>query len=382
MATIRVPLTDVTLGEEEAQAAARVVRSGWVTMGAEVAAFEQEFADALGVRFAIAVTNGTAALHLAYLAAGLKDGDEFAVPALTFVATMNAGLYCRARPVLIDITSDDDLTLSVADLERKLSPRTRLVVAMAYGGYLPFMEGLVRLTASRGIALIEDACHGLLAANLDGQYLGTFGDAGCFSFFGNKNLAIGEGGMIVTDREELAQQMRLMRSHGMTTLTWDRHRGHATTYDVLAAGYNYRMDEVRAAIGREQLRKLPAGNERRAAAAAYLRAGLEALNIPGFKIPFTESYGTPAHHLFVVLLPPGADRADFRQQLQEQGIQTSIHYPPLHTFTHTRGLWSAEELHLPNLARVAERLVTLPMGATLTREQLDLVIESVAAALA
>lgn len=373
---IKVPLTDVTLGEEEAEAAARVVRSGWVTMGAETRAFEEEFAAAVGARHAVALTNGTAALHLAYEAAGLTEGDEFLVPALTFVATMNAGLYLRARPVLVDCAGEDDLTLSVEDVARKLTPRTRLIVTMAYGGFAPDMEAIMKLAGERGVAVVEDACHAPLAC-LGGRALGTFGAAGAFSFFGNKNLATGEGGMVVTDDDQIAARLRLMRSHGMTTLTWDRHRGHATQYDVVTAGYNYRPDEIRAAIGREQLKKLPAATERRRQAAERLRRGLLALGIEGLTIPFSAPRGEPVHHLFVILLPEGTDREAFRAELLARGIQTSIHYPPLDSFSVASERWQEAPPSLPVVRRIEGRLVTLPMGPSLSEEQIDWVVQGV-----
>lgn len=396
MSQIRVPLTGVTLGDEEAAAAARVVRSGWVTMGAEVRTFESEFARALGVPHAVAVTNGTAALHLAYEACGLREGDEFIVPALTFVATLNAGLYLGARPILADCASEDDLTISATDVARKISPRTRLVVSLPYGGFPPDMDGLltavrdyapptsipgtVNHNGGRPVEIVEDACHAPLA-QLDGRSIGSFGAAGAFSFFSNKNMATGEGGMIVTARADIAERVRLLRSHGMTTNTWDRYRGHASVYDVVAPGYNYRMDEIRAAIGREQLKKLAGANRVRARLAAQMRERLELLGIDGLKIPFGQPRGTPVHHLFVVLLPPDRDREQFRSDLLANGVQTSIHYPPLHSFSHTRDLWYDGPPELPVLDRIAERLVTLPLGPTMTDAHVAWVVKAVGEAL-
>ncbi|HOE95403.1 MAG TPA: DegT/DnrJ/EryC1/StrS family aminotransferase [Candidatus Sumerlaeota bacterium] len=380
MSQLRVPLTDVTLGAEEAAAAARVIRSGWLTMGAEVEAFEREFADAIGAQYAVAVTNGTAALQLAYRAAGLGLGDHFAIPALTFVATMNAGLALGGRPILIDCTDENDLTLSPDDLECKITGRTRLIVTMAYGGFAPDMDRILGLAEQHGIAVVEDNAHAPLA-RLDVQCLGTFGMAACYSFFGNKNMTTGEGGMIVTDNEAVAAELRLLRSHGMTHLTWERHQGHAAGYDVLIDGYNARMDEVRAAIGREQLRKLPAANEARARAARKLRERLIALEINGLRIPFWNPRGEPVHHLFVILLPPRTVRDAFRAALMARGVQTSIHYPPLNSFTHARQLFGSTNDDLPVLQSIADRLVTLPLGPTLTEEQIDWVAESVRLAL-
>jgi dTDP-4-amino-4,6-dideoxygalactose transaminase len=380
-----IRLTDVTVGEEEVAAAARVLRSGWLTMGPEVAAFEREFAAALGAPHAVAVSSATAALRLAYQACGLGRGDRFALPALTFVATMAAGATLGGRPVLIDCAGEDDLTLSPADLERKLTPDVKLIVTMPYGGFAPDMPPILKLAAERGIPLVEDACHAPLG-RIGGACLGTLGTAGCFSFFSNKNMATGEGGMIVTGNDAIADRMRRLRSHGMTTVTWDRERGHAADYDVVEIGDNARMDEIRAAIGREQLKKLPAATAARAAAAAKLRARLEAAAIPGLKIPFAAPRGEPAHHLFVVLLPPETDRAALRAALLERGIQTSVHYPPLWRFTAARDLWpggtDAVAESLPVMTKLQNRLLTLPLGPTLNDARIDRIVAALQSSLA
>jgi dTDP-4-amino-4,6-dideoxygalactose transaminase len=374
-----IPLADTTLGEEEVEAAARVLRSGWLTMGPEVKAFEEEFADRFGARHAIGVANGTAALHLAYQAAGLREGDEFCLPALTFVATLNAGLYPHARPVLVDCTSEDDLTLSPSDLERKITPRTRLIVTMPYGGFCPDMERICALADARKIPIVEDACHAPLA-ELNGRKIGTFGLASTWSFYGNKNMTTGEGGMVLTDDDETARRVRLLRSHGMTTLTWERHRGHAAEYDVVEAGYNYRLDEVRAAIGRVQLRKLDEANHLRAAAARLLREALAPLAARGLRIPFEHPRGHSAHHLFVILLPDGCDRRACRDAMRRAGVMTSVHYPPLDSFSHCRAL-GLDKQNLPVLRGLQNRLVTLPLGPTLTATQVHRIAGAVDEAL-
>jgi dTDP-4-amino-4,6-dideoxygalactose transaminase len=374
----RVPLTDLTLGDEEVSAVAEVLRSGWLTQGAQVDAFERAFSERLGTRHAIAVTNGTAALHLALAGVGLEPGDEFILPTLTFIATLNAGLYCGATPVLADCVSEDDLTISVEDVERKITDRTRVIIAMPYGGFCPDMEALAALADARGITLIEDACHAPLAQVGD-RKIGTFGRAGAFSFFSNKNMTTGEGGMAITDDDALADRLRRMRSHGMTTLTWDRHRGHAADYDVVERGYNYRLDEVRAAIGLVQLAKLPEATERRCESAAKLRTAIEALGIDGLTIPFAHPRGTPVHHLFPILLPEGVDRTTFRTAMTERGIQTSVHYPLLHRFSATQELLGNDDndLDLPVAEAIEHRLVTLPMGPHLDVEAVGLIAEAV-----
>ncbi|MFW6255404.1 MAG: DegT/DnrJ/EryC1/StrS family aminotransferase [Candidatus Sumerlaeota bacterium] len=376
-----VPLTDVTLDDAEVAAATEVLRSGWLSQGGRVQDFEAAFAVALGMRHAVAVTNGTAALHMAYQACGLKPGDEFILPALTFIATMNAGLYLGAKPVLADCTSENDLTLSVRDVERKITPRTRLIVPMAYGGFCPDMPGLRDLAEAHDIAIVEDACHAPLA-EIEGKKIGSWGQAGCFSLFSNKNFTSGEGGLAVTDDDEIAARLRLLRSHGMTTLTWDRHRSHAADYDVLEPGYNYRFDELRAAVALEQLRKLPAMTEKRRNAAAKLRKAIETLAIPALQIPFSSPAGEPVHHLFVILLPPEADRASFRKRMTADGIQTSVHYPPLHRFSVAQKYFdNVDDLGLTVLDALAPRLVTLPMGPHLDDTAIAAIADAVGLAL-
>jgi dTDP-4-amino-4,6-dideoxygalactose transaminase len=203
---------------------------------------------------------------------------------------------------------------------------------------------------------------------------GSFGLAGCFSFFSNKNLPVGEGGMIVTDDGELAERLRLLRSHGMTTLTWERHRGHASSYDVVARGFNYRLDELRAAMGLVQLRRLRRENEARAAISARYREALHGQR--GITMPFgeLEEGSSSSHHLAVVLLPEGR-RDDVRAALAERRIQTSVHYPPIHLFTEYEELGSRRPL--PRTEDVSARLLTLPLYAHMRDDQVEFVIDSV-----
>ncbi|HMZ52435.1 MAG TPA: DegT/DnrJ/EryC1/StrS aminotransferase family protein [Candidatus Sumerlaeota bacterium] len=193
-----IPLTETTLDEEEIAAATAVLRSKWLTMGAEVAAFEREFAAALGAREAIAVSNGTVALELSLRALELKPDDEVILPAITFIACLNAVRLCGAKAVLADVTSENDWTIGIDDVRRKITSRTRAIIPMAHSGFAPDMTALMQIAGERRIAVIEDGCHAPLA-EVDGRKIGTFGIAGCWSFFGNKNMTTGEGGMITTN---------------------------------------------------------------------------------------------------------------------------------------------------------------------------------------
>ena len=371
----RVPLADVRLGPEEESAVLDVLRSGWLTMGGVTQAFEQEFAAFVGAKHAFAVTNATAALHLACMAVGLGEGDEVIVPSLTFVATANAVRYTGANVVFADIESEDWLCICPRSIEEKINERTRAIVVMHYAGFACDMPEILRVAKKYHLAVIEDAAHAV-GASLDGKPLGTWGDVGCYSFFGNKNMTTAEGGVLVTDDDRLADKVRILRSHGMTTLTWDRHQGHASTYDVVDLGYNYRIDEIRAALGREQLKKLPAGNVRREVLVERYRKEF-AERLPALGLPFSEKRGLSSQHIFPVLLPEGVDRQSFREALKADGIQTSFHYPPVHHFRIYRQ--EGEELWMTENA--ARRQVTLPLFPGMTDAQQSLVIESVVKAL-
>ena len=376
MPTWKVPLADVVVTEPDIDAVAATYRSGWLSMGPQTDAFEAELQAYTGAAHALAVTNGTAALHLICAAAGLGPGDEVIVPSLTFVATANAVAYTGATPVFADIAGLDRPWLSAAAAEAAITERTAAIMTMSYGGHPGEVQLLRALAARRGILLLEDAAHGI-GGRSDGVHLGRVAAAGAFSFFSNKNLAIGEGGAVVTDDDELAAKMKLLRSHGMTTLSWDRHRGHATGYDVVALGFNYRIDEPRAALARARLARLDAETVQRAAIVDRYRELLADVGGVAPALPAVAGE-QPAHHLFAVVLDEGIDRDGFRAALAESGIQTSMHYPPVHGFSIYR---DAPRGPLGLTEAYAARTVTLPLFAHMTLEQQDLVVAAITAAI-
>ncbi|MEN6409071.1 MAG: DegT/DnrJ/EryC1/StrS family aminotransferase [Anaerolineaceae bacterium] len=372
----RVTLADLDYGVEEEDAVLTVLRSRWLTMGAVTQTFEAEFAERVGAKYAFAVSNATQALHLAVSVLGIGAGDEVIVPSLTFVATSNAVLYTGANVRFADILSEDELTIDPAEIERNITPRTRAVMVLHYGGFPCRMHEILDVAERHHLEIIEDAAHSP-GASLEGKALGNWGAVGCFSFFSNKNMSTGEGGMLVTNHDDVAAKVRLQRSHGMTTLTYDRHRGHAYSYDVVDLGYNYRIDEIRAALGVTQLKKLARNNVRRE---QLTRAYWKALEPLGVGLPFSQTAaGQPAYHIFPMLLPVGCDRKAFIDAMREDGIQTSIHYPPAHSFTYYRNRYG--ESSLPRTEDVASREVTLPLFPTMTDEQQGWVVEAVHRAL-
>ncbi len=371
----RVTLADLNYGKEEALAVRKVLESRWLSMGQITMEFEEKFAAYLGVKHALAVSNGTVGLHLACLSLGIGAGDEVILPSLTFVATANAVLYTGASVRFADIRGTEDLNIDPKSIRSCITDKTKAIMVMHYGGYACAMDEIRQIATEFNLNIIEDAAHAP-GASLNGKMLGTLGDVASFSFFANKNLATGEGGMLVTDRDDLAAKARLLRSHGMTSLTWDRHKGHAYTYDVVALGYNYRLDEIRSALGIEQLAKLDDSNRRRSEIVRLYRNGLADTSL---EMPFDNHSGESAHHLFPILLPSGANRKRFIDSMRNAGIQTSIHYPPIHQFQYYKMIDST--VRLPKTEAIASREVTLPLYPGMTDEMTGWVIDAVKQAL-
>jgi dTDP-4-amino-4,6-dideoxygalactose transaminase len=371
----RVPLADIDFGVEEEEAVLKVIRSRWLSMGETTREFENAFAAFMDAKHAIAVTNATSALHLACIACGVQNGDEVILPSLTFVATANAIRYTGATPVFADIVGLGDLNISPASIASRITPKTKAILVVHYAGYPCDMPAIMDIARQNQLMIIEDAAHAV-GASLDGQSMGNWGKIGCFSFFSNKNMTSGEGGMVVTKDGDIANRIRILRSHGMTSLSWDRHQGHAASYDVVDLGYNYRIDEIRSAIGLVQLQKLPDGNRRRGELTGLYRELLGKYS-PEILVPFMNYRGTSSHHLMPILLPEKIDRSVFMDDLKKSGIQTSIHYPPVHTFQIYQEEWIKRNEDLPYTDVVAAREVTLPLFATMRKEQVEWVIQAV-----
>ena len=368
-----IPLFDLQLEEDDYRAVREALESGWLTMGPRIQEFEAAYAEFLGCNHAIAVSSCTAALHLAYLAAGIGSGDEVVVPSMSFAATSNAVLYCGGTPVFADVVGQEDLGIDVDDVEARITDRTKAVCAMHYAGYPAAVDRLRELCDARGIVLIEDAAHSP-SAELDGRKLGTWGTAGCFSFFSNKVLSVGEGGLLATDDDGVAERVRSLRSHGMTSGTWDRHRGHAETYDIVALGFNYRMDEPRAALLLSRMRRVDDDIERRRAIVRGYRERLA--DVASLTVPYAdEAVERSSCYVMPTLLDESVDRREFRQGLSERGIQTSILYPAIHEFTDYRRRYP--DVSLPRTELAARTQVTLPLFPHMTEDQLDRVCAAV-----
>ena len=376
----KVQLFKLNFDHREPEAVAEVLKGGWITMGQKTLDFEAAYARQLGEGAkCLAVSNGTAALHIGVLALGVGPGDEVIVPGLTFIADLNVVKMSGAEPVVVDVKDvNSDWAMDPADIEAKITPKTKAVMIVHYAGYACDMDAICAICKKHNLPLIEDCAHAP-GGEYKGRKLGTFGDVSCWSFFTNKNLSVGEGGMVVTCSDELYQKCKNLRSHGMTVASFDRMKGRASTYDVAEPGLNYRIDEMRAALGLVQLDKLPAANAQRKVLTERYFANLD--DEPKVTIPFRHfDRGTPTYHIMPILLSEGLDRQAVIAKLAEQGVQASVHYPFIPGFTAYQDVKGGDAL--PKAKIISERELTLPLYPTMTVEQVDYVCESLKKALA
>lgn len=338
------------IGVEEQAAVQHVLASGMLAQGPRVAAFERAFADFIGVKHAIATSNGTTALHAALLAHGIGAGDEVITTPFSFIASVNSILYCGARPVFVDI--DASFNIDALQIEAAITPRTRAIMPVHLYGQPADMATIAAIAQRHQLAIIEDACqaHG---ATYAGRNVGAFG-TGCFSFYATKNMTTGEGGMITTDDDAIAQQVRQIISHGMKVRYY---------HDIL--GYNYRMTDVAAAIGIEQLQKLPAFNARRMENAQFYDRQLARVN--GLRTPQQSPTRTHVYHQYTLRVTPsfGLGRDALAEVLGQQGISTGIYYPvPVHQQAALRGLDLGGTF--PVAERVASEVLAIPVHPGVT----------------
>ncbi len=352
-------------------------RSWWLTTGPEAQRFERAFAERLGVRHAIAVVSGTAALHLALETAGIGPDDEVIVPTWTFTATAEVARYLGAKPVIVDVRADD-LNVDTAAVERAITKRTRAIVGVDIGGQPADWHVLREIARPRDIVLVDDAAHAL-PATLRGELVGTLADLTAFSFYVTKTLATGEGGMLVTANDGWAERARVMSLHGISHDAWKRYTAEGSwRYEVVAPGFKYNMTDIAAALGTVQLSRLDDMRARRdSIAGRYTRAfeGIDALETPAAREDRTHAW-----QLYVLRLHLAAlrcDRAAFIDALKQRGIGTSVHFIPLHLHPYWRDTYKLRPQDLPIATREYERVISLPIYSAMSDDDVSAVIEAV-----
>lgn len=355
-----------------------VLRSGWITTGPKVAQFEREFASYLGCSHAVAVSSGTAALHLALDAIGLGPNDEVLLPTLTFAATSEAVIYFQARPVLID-SEPGTFNIDPNRLERAITRQSRAIVPVHFAGHPCQMARIAEIAAQHRLAVIEDAAHALPAAD-HGQMVGTIGDITCFSFYATKTITTGEGGMATTRNSDYADRMRMMRLHGISKDAWKRYTAEGSwRYDIQAPGFKYNLTDLQAALGISQLAKCDSMWERRLALAERYTTALGSLE--AFQLPQAQPGIRHAWHLFVVLVNPGVlriHRDQVIEELRQRGIGTSVHFIPLHLHPYYRRRWGYKPGDLPVAEDYGDRCISLPLYPAMSEADVDTVVDALA----
>ena len=372
-----IPFFVPCLGEAEIQSVVETLRSGWLATGPKVKEFERHFAERVGARHAVAVTSGTAALHLAFEAVDVSEGDEIIVPTLTFAATAAVAIHLGAKPVLVDC-QPDTLNIDPDRIEEKITSRTRAIVPVHYAGQPCDMGRILKIAKAHDLKVVEDAAHALPARYGD-RTIGTIGDASCFSFYANKTITTGEGGMITTDDDALADRARKMAFHGISKDAWKRFSAEGSWYyEILAPGYKYNLTDIAASLGIHQLARCDEFWEARLRCAKKYDAGFA--DMPAILTPHVEIDVQHAWHLYVIQLELDRltiDRNTFIQELKEAGIGANVHYMPLHLHPYYRETFGYQPADFPAASAAYARMVSLPIYPRLSDENIDHVIRSI-----
>ena len=368
----KIPLFNLNFDGKEAQAAADTINSGWISTGPKCEELEKMFVDMFHVNYAVSISNCTDALHLCCLVCGVGPGDEVICPSLTFAASANCIRYAGATPVFCDIVGADHINIDPNEIEKKITDKTKAILVVHMAGFPCKMDDIMAIAKKHNLRVIEDACHGPLS-EYKGKKLGTIGDCAAFSFFSNKNISTGEGGMFISNNKEMADKARLLRSHGMTTMSYQRAGGHATAYDIVELGYNFRLDDIHAAIAIEQLKKLPGDLKQRI---AVRNRYIELLSkVENVVIPFADNKEFTSNYIMPIIVTKGTveDRDAIRNKIHEAGVQTSVHYPAIHRFS----IYKEYGAVLPQTEYVTDHEITLPMYAALTMEDVEYIVKVV-----
>lgn len=377
MAMQLLPFHKPEITDDDVQSVVETLRSGWLTTGPKVKRFEEDFAKYLGCTHAVAVNSGTAALHLALDAIGIKEGDEVIVPTLTFAATAEVVIYFKANPVLVDCRPDT-LNLDPDQIEKVITPRTKAIIPVHLAGQPCQMDRILELARQHNLKVIEDAAHAL-PASYDGKNVGAMGDITCFSFYATKTITTGEGGMATTENADWARRMRMMSLHGISLDAWDRYTDKGSWYyEIIHPGYKYNLTDIAAALGIEQLKRCNRFWEARRRIAGHYHEAFA--DLPEIQVPACASNIQHAWHLYVIQLDAERlriNRQDFIKALKKENIGTSVHFIPLHLHPFYRDSFGYQPGDFPQASAVFQRIVSLPIYPAMTEADVRDVIVAV-----
>ncbi len=373
---MEVPFSYPDINQEDKRAVLEVLGSQWLTGGQRTVEFEKGFAEYVGVKYAVAVNSGTAALHLAMRGIGIKEGDEVIVPTFTFAATANAPIFCGAKPVFADI-DERTFNISPASIEKHITPRTKAIIPVHIAGQPCELQEILQIAMDYDLFVVEDCAHSL-GATYRGFQTGRLSVASCFSFYPTKNICTGEGGMVTTNDEELARYIRLMRTHCATKEAWERQETANWQYDIVDLGYNYRLTEFQAALGISQLKRLDEMNGKRAKVVEFYNERLS--KVKGIITPYQAENRTNSYHLYIIRVVEkefGMSRGELFKRLAEKGVECSVHYTPIHMMSYYRARYGTKIGDCPIAEKIYPEILSLPLFSKLSDEQMEFVVKSI-----
>ena len=369
---IKFPAYEPWISDEDKKIVKKTLTQSMLTLGPQLEKSENDFCKYSKAKYAVAVSNCTAALHLSLMALGIKKDDEVIIPDLTFVADANAILACNAKPVIVDINKEN-FFLSISNIKKNITKKTKAIIPVHIYGQVCNIEDILDVAKDNNLKVIEDCAHAVGTFHKS-KHVGTLGNTGCFSFYPTKNITTAEGGMVITNSEKIAEKVRQLRNHGMTKSLKSRYSSeYPWIFDIKQSGYNYRLDEIRAALGITQLKRIKKINELRKKASSYYNKNLQ--NIPGIILPDMVNDKTHSYHLYTIRVrkPYKLSRNQLFKKLKDNGIRTTVYWMPIHKYTAYRKF--VKTSNILNTAKIYDEILALPLFPNISKKHQDAVIK-------
>ena len=369
---IKFPAYEPWISDEDKKIVKKTLTQSMLTLGPQLEKFENDFCKYSKAKYAVAVSNCTAALHLSLMALGIKKDDEVIIPDLTFVADANAILACNAKPVIVDINKEN-FFLSISNIKKNITKKTKAIIPVHIYGQVCNIEEILDVAKDNNLKVIEDCAHAVGTFHKS-KHVGTLGNTGCFSFYPTKNITTAEGGMVITNSEKIAEKVRQLRNHGMTKSLKSRYSSeYPWIFDIKQPGYNYRLDEIRAALGITQLKRIKKINELRKKASSYYNKNLQ--NIPGIILPDMVNDKTHSYHLYTIRVTKlyKLSRNQLFKKLKDGGIRTTVYWMPIHKYTAYRKF--VKTSNILNTTKIYDEILALPLFPNISKKHQDAVIK-------
>jgi len=369
---IKFPAYEPWISKEDEKTISKTLKQSMLTLGPQLEKFESDFCKYSKAKYAVAVSNCTAALHLSLMALGIKENDEVIIPDLTFVADANAVLACNAKPVVADINKEN-FFMSPSNVKKNITKKTKAIIPVHIYGQLCNIDEILDLAKDNNLKVVEDCAHAV-GTFYKSKHVGTIGNTGCFSFYPTKNITTAEGGMVTTNSKEVAKKVRQLRSHGMTKSLKSRYSSeYPWVFNIVEPGYNYRLDEIRAALGVTQLKRIKRINELRKKASLYYHKNLK--NIPGIVLPDMVTDRSHSYHLYTIRVTKSfkLSRNQLYKKLKNNGIRTTVYWMPIHEYAAYRKF--AKKSSIVNTAKIYDEILALPLFPNISKKHQDAVIK-------